>query len=149
MTKRRELTPSEISAAERLQAIWNKKKKPLNLTQERVAQLCDWSNQSAFGAYLLARVPLNTDAVLRLAKVLRVHPTEIMPELADYLPSNNPEFETTQDVYSDEEKGFIKLLRRVTPEQKNDAIETVKEFHRKNQVVIEYYQKNVNRQATA
>ena len=131
MTKRRELTPSEISAAERLQAIWNKKKKPLNLTQERVAQLCDWSNQSAFGAYLLARVPLNTDAVLRLAKVLRVHPTEIMPELADYLPSNNPEFETTQDVYSDEEKGFIKLLRRVTPEQKNDAIETVKEFYPK------------------
>ena len=131
MTKRRELTPSEISAAELLQAIWNKKKKPLNLTQERVAQLCDWSNQSAFGAYLLARVPLNTDAVLRLAKVLRVHPTEIMPELADYLPSNNPEFETTQDVYSDEEKGFIKLLRRVTPEQKNDAIETVKEFYPK------------------
>ncbi len=148
MTKRRELTQSEISAAERLQAIWNKKKKLLNLTQERVAQLCDWSNQSAFGAYLLARVPLNTDAVLRLAKVLQVHPTEIMPELADYLPPNNSEFKTTQDVYSDEEKGFITLLRRVTPEQKNDAIETVKEFYRKNQVVIEYYERNVNKQAT-
>jgi transcriptional regulator with XRE-family HTH domain len=149
MTKRRELTQSELDAAKRLQTIWNKKKKILNLTQERVAQLCDWSNQSAFGAYLLARVPLNTDAVLRLAKALHVHPTEIMPELADYLPSNNPEFKTEQDVYSDEEKGFIKLLRRVTPEQKNDAIETVKEFHRKNQVVIEYYQNNGNRQATA
>ncbi len=137
MAKRRELTPSEINAAEHLQTIWNEKKKALGLTQEKVAQLCEWSNQSAFGAYLLGRVPLNTDAVLRLAKVLKVHPTDIMPELGALLPSSNPANERETEVYSAEEKELVRMYRRVTSEQKNDALATVREFDRKNQVVID------------
>ena len=137
MAKRRELTPSEINAAERLQTIWNEKKKALGLTQEKVAQLCEWSNQSAFGAYLLARVPLNTDAVLRLAKVLKVHPTEIMPELGALLPSSNPENELEKEDYSADEKELVRTYRRVTSEQKNDALTTIREFDRKNQVIID------------
>ena len=137
MAKRRELTPSEINAAERLQTIWNEKKKALGLTQEKVAQLCEWSNQSAFGAYLLARVPLNTDAVLRLAKVLKVHPTDIMPELGALLPSSNSANDVEQDVYSKDEKELVRTYRRVTSEQKNDALATVREFDRKNQIIID------------
>jgi hypothetical protein len=137
MAKRRELTPSEINAAERLQTIWNEKKKALGLTQEKVAQLCEWSNQSAFGAYLLARVPLNTDAVLRLAKVLKVHPTDIMPELGALLPSSNPANELEKEVYSADEKELVRTYRRVTSEQKNDALTTIREFDRKNQVIID------------
>ncbi|MDD5215349.1 MAG: helix-turn-helix transcriptional regulator [Methylococcales bacterium] len=147
MTKRRELTQQELDAATRLQQIWNAKKKELGLTQEKVAQLCEWSNQSAFGAYLLARVPLNTDAVLRLAKVFKIHPTEIMPELAVLLPTTTIENTTESDVFTAEEKTFIKMLRRVTSEQKKDTIETIKEFIRNNQVVIEELtQRNMNRQ---
>jgi transcriptional regulator with XRE-family HTH domain len=148
MTKRRELTQQELDAAARLQQIWNARKKELGLTQEKVAQMCEWSNQSAFGAYLLARVPLNTDAVLRLAKVFKIHPTEIMPELAALLPTISTENTTEEpDAFTAEEKTFIKMLRRVTSEQKKDTIETVKEFIRNNQVVIEELtQRNMNRQ---
>lgn len=148
MTKRRELTQQELDAATRLQKIWNVKKKELGLTQEKVAQLCEWSNQSAFGAYLLARVPLNTDAVLRLAKVFKIHPIEIMPELADLLPTTSNENATEEpEAFTAEEKKFIEMLRRVTSEQKKDAIETVKEFIRNNQVVIEELtNRSMNRQ---
>ena len=60
MAKRRELTASELDAAKALQQIWSAKKDGLHLTQGKVAQICGWSNESAFGAYLHARVPLNT-----------------------------------------------------------------------------------------
>ena len=91
MATRRELTVFELDAAKALQQIWSAKKDGLHLTQGKVAQICGWSNESAFGAYLHARVPLNTEAVLRLAKILKVHPIEIMPEIADLLPLANPE----------------------------------------------------------
>lgn len=148
MTKRRDLTEKEIKAATRLQQIWNVKKKELGLTQEKVAQMCEWSNQSAFGAYLLGRVPLNTDAVLRLAKVFKIHPTEIMPELADLLPTVSAgNLQEELDTFTAEEKTFIQMLRRVTSEQKKDAIETVTKFIRQNQIVIEELaNRSMNRQ---
>lgn len=148
MTKRRDLTEKEIKAATRLQQIWNDKKKELGLTQEKVAQMCEWSNQSAFGAYLLGRVPLNTDAVLRLAKVFKIHPTEIMPELADLLPTVSAgNLQEELDTFTAEEKTFIQMLRRVTSEQKKDAIETVTKFIRQNQIVIEELaNRSMNRQ---
>lgn len=136
-TKRRELTAAELDAAKKLQHIWNTKKDELHLTQGKVAQTCGWSNESAFGAYLHARVPLNTEAVLRLAKILKVHPTEIMPEIAELLPSSNPENETGREIYTAEEKDFVRLLRKVTVSQKNDAFETIRKFHASNQVIIE------------
>ena len=123
-------------------------KKELGLTQEKVAQMCEWSNQSAFGAYLLGRVPLNTDAVLRLAKVFKIHPTEIMPELADLLPTVSAgNLQEELDTFTAEEKTFIQMLRRVTSEQKKDAIETVTKFIRQNQIVIEELaNRSMNRQ---
>lgn len=88
-SRQRTFTATEAAAAERLKKLWNTRKKDLKLTQEKVAQMCDWGNQSAFGAYLHARVPLNTEAVLKLAKALKVHPVEIMPELAPLLPKKD------------------------------------------------------------
>lgn len=110
--------------------------------------MCEWSNQSAFGAYLLGRVPLNTDAVLRLAKVFKIHPTEIMPELADLLPTVSAgNLQEELDTFTAEEKTFIQMLRRVTSEQKKDAIETVTKFIRQNQIVIEELaNRSMNRQ---
>ena len=122
MAKNITLTSTQIMAAEQLRLIWNAKKKKLGLTQEKVAQLCQWNTQAAFNAYLQARVPLNTDAILRLSKVLQIHPTEIMPALADILPTNNIEIVTPQEAFSHAEKMIINMLRSITDEQTNIAI---------------------------
>ncbi len=177
MAKRRELTPSEVNAAERLQTIWNAKKKALGLTQEKVAQLCEWSNQSAFGAYLLARVPLNTDAVLRLAKVFKVHPTEIMPELAALLPESsikkaelqklsgvsqqmisqiesekvamgNGEMGHPDTELSREEELILKIFRQMSSSQKNETLRTFENTEQENELIIkEYQERTMNRRA--
>ena len=133
-TKRRELTASELDAAKKLQHIWNTKKEALNLTQGKVAQTCGWSNESAFGAYLHARVPLNTEAVLRLAKILKVHPTEIMPEIAELLPSANPE--TEPEVFPKEDLELLRVMKRVTAKQKNDARRTLEKYAEDNQIIL-------------
>ena len=113
------LTPIQLMYAEHLRLIWNAKKKELNLTQEKVAQLCEWNTQAAFNAYLLGRMPLNTDAVLRLAKVLQVHPTEIMPELSDILPHSTSENSDQQESLSKSEKMIVNLLRSIWEEKIN------------------------------
>ncbi|MGB4497230.1 MAG: hypothetical protein WBI40_00905 [Methylococcaceae bacterium] len=134
-TKRRELTAAELDAAKKLQHIWNTKKDELHLTQGKVAQTCGWSNESAFGAYLHARVPLNTEAVLRLAKILKVHPTEIMPEIAELLPSTN--LEEKREIFPKEDLELLRIMNRVTAEQKNDARRTLEEFAEKNQIIFD------------
>lgn len=82
---KRNLTPAEVEAAARLRRLWNQKKSELHLTQEKVAHLCGWGTQGTFSHYLQARIPLNTDAILKLAKVLQVRPEDIMPEITDLL----------------------------------------------------------------
>ena len=136
-TKRRELTAAELDAAKALQQIWSAKKDELHLTQGRVAQICGWSNESAFGAYLHARVPLNTEAVLRLAKILKVHPIEIMPEIAELLPLANPETDVAPVVYPKEDLDLLRVMIRVTDKQKNDARRTLEKYAENNQAVID------------
>ncbi len=87
---RRKLDPNEQDAAERLRAIWLRKKKALHLTQELVAADCGWT-QGAFGHYLHGRVALNIEAVLKIARVLEVNPVEISPQLAEILPETHLE----------------------------------------------------------
>ncbi|WP_460803446.1 helix-turn-helix domain-containing protein [Microbulbifer agarilyticus] len=80
MTKRRPLTAREKIAQQNLRAIWQAKKKALDLTQERAAHQLGWSSQGTVGQYLLGRVPLNTDALLKFAGILHVSPTDIDPD---------------------------------------------------------------------
>lgn len=89
---KRNITEADRQAALRLQRIWEHKRQALNLTQEQVAHSCGWSTQAAFSQYLRGKIPLNTDTVLKLAKVLQVAPQEIMPEVAELLAaqSNHP-----------------------------------------------------------
>ncbi len=110
--KKLNLSSAQMMAAEQLRLIWNAKKKELGLTQEKVSKLCDWKTQAAFNAYLLGRVPLNIDAVLRLSKVLKVHPTEIMPALADLLPISTIETATSSKTKQPEDD-IISILRSV------------------------------------
>jgi transcriptional regulator with XRE-family HTH domain len=85
--KRRELTEAEKLAVDRLKKIWAVKKAELKLTQEAVGLACGWSGQVAFAQYINGNAPLNVEAVLRIAKVFNVHPTDIMPEINDILPT--------------------------------------------------------------
>lgn len=80
MTKRRPLTTREKFAQQQLRAIWQAKKKSLDLTQEKAAHQLGWSSQGTVGQYLLGRVPLNTDALLKFAKLLEVKPSDIDPD---------------------------------------------------------------------
>ena len=116
------LTTDQIMAAEQLRFIWNAKKKVLQLTQEKLAQLCGWSAQSSFNDYLQARVPLNIEAILRISKVLQIHPTEIMPALVDLLPPTDTTILAEQKILTHSESMIINILRSVKDEHSNIAI---------------------------
>ncbi len=76
----RRITPSQKQAQQNLQAIWQAKKKALGLTQEEAAFRMGWNSQGAVGAYLLGRIALNTNAVLKFAELLEVSPEQIDAE---------------------------------------------------------------------
>ncbi len=133
----RELTKSEKEAAKRLKAIWDKQKKPLNLTQEKVAKLCEWQAQSSFSSYLIGRTPLNPEAIYRLAKVFHVHPFDIMPELAEMFP---PRAGTSDGVQlRDEENQFLMLFRRLSSKQKTNLNHSLKEMTLENEQIFKEY----------
>lgn len=77
---KRVITHHDRQTARRLQGIWTKKKDELNLTQDKIARLCGFS-QPTFNQYLHCTIPLNTDVIFKLATVLEVSPEEIDPEL--------------------------------------------------------------------
>lgn len=91
MVAKRELTIEEREWAVRLRRLWERQRRVLGLTQEKVALACGWSTQGAFAHYLTGKNPLNIDAVFRLARVLEVDPREIMPELHELLVGFFPE----------------------------------------------------------
>lgn len=87
MTKRRPLTADELAAADRLRLAYQQRKRETGLTQERLAFDCGWKQQSAASQYITGKIPLNLDALLKLASALGVTPADIFPELAASLPS--------------------------------------------------------------
>ena len=122
-TKRRPLTPTESAAQERFKRIWDHKKRALKLTQEIAALACGWSGQTAFTQFLCGNTPLNTEAVLKLAKVLQVHPTEIMPEIADLLPEGRGGAVAGSDLKP--ETMALALLISELPEEQRTALQKV------------------------
>lgn len=75
----------EIQKAEaaRLKAIYTARKQAdRSLTQERVAELCGWSGQSAVSQYMTGKIPLNLPALLKLASALHFQPSEVSLRLA-------------------------------------------------------------------
>lgn len=87
-TVNRRLTDNDLENAKRLKAIWESKKDSLGLKQVDVSNRLGWRNSSPFSHYMLGRIALNFDACLRLAKVLQVHPADIMPSIDEYLPGS-------------------------------------------------------------
>lgn len=84
--KRRELLPHERAAAQELRRLWDAHKASLGLTQERVAFQFGWKQQSAVSQYLNGVIPLNLEALVKFAELLRVPAEEIFPALASKLP---------------------------------------------------------------
>jgi hypothetical protein len=74
---RRELTDEEKAAAARLLAIWEKKKKSLCLTQVKAAEYMKFDSYTTVNHYLHGRLPLNTNTLIKFAKLLNVSVLEI------------------------------------------------------------------------
>jgi len=92
MKIRRPLTPEEIAESTRLKAIYEQRKSAAkaagrSLTQADVAETCGWSGQSAFSQYATGKVPLNVEALLKLAKALDFDPNEVSSRLVSTVAS--------------------------------------------------------------
>lgn len=69
--------------AMRLKAIFqDRKRNDPTLTQDRIADLCEWSGQSVVSQYLNGRIPLNIGALIKFANVLGFSLDEVSPRLA-------------------------------------------------------------------
>lgn len=90
--KRREFTAREKSAQQNLFRIWSEKKEELGLTQESAASEMGFKTQGAVNQYLNGKIPLNTDAVLKFAMLLRCAPKDIDKEFG--------QFENTKPAYN-------------------------------------------------
>jgi len=69
--------------ADRLKAIWEKKKSDLGLLQKDVAKRLGWKTQGAVGHVLSGGTPLTIDLLLEMCEILKVSPALIVPELAE------------------------------------------------------------------
>lgn len=132
MTKRRETTPEEKHEAARLRAIYEARKAAAkaaggSLSQALVAEMCGWSNQSAFGHYITGRLPLNLEALLAIAKALEFDPSEVSPRLTVNMPSpsKQQESEPSNIGAGPEIKGRLPLISWV---QAGDWCEAIDNF---------------------
>ncbi|KDN98934.1 LexA family transcriptional regulator [Pseudomonas donghuensis] len=95
MKIRRPLTPEEVAESARLKAIYEQRKAAAkaagrSLTQADVAEACGWSGQSAFSQYATGKVPLNVEALLKLAKALDFNASEVSSRLMSTVASVQP-----------------------------------------------------------
>ncbi|CAM3558232.1 helix-turn-helix domain-containing protein [Parendozoicomonas haliclonae] len=74
------ITGADVSVARNLKNTYLRKKGELNLTQVKLQKKLDMK-QSTISQYMNGKIALNTEAVLKFAKVLRVHPGEIDPRV--------------------------------------------------------------------
>lgn len=101
--KRKSLSEEDVKAASRLKEIWNSRKSELGLTQDRAAEILGFGTQGAVSHYLNAQTPLNLEAVLKFAGLLKVAPERIRPDLADM-------FKMVRDLIPGEEDGDDQIL---------------------------------------
>lgn len=68
-----------------LRKAWESKKKELKLTQEIAADIMGFEAQATVSQYLNGKIPVNTDAALKFAALLKVKPEDLRPDLADLM----------------------------------------------------------------
>ncbi len=125
---KRNITPNDLKAAENLRKIWGSFKEKHDLSQERAGALIGMT-QSAFGQYLRGEIPLNTDATIKFARLLGVHPTDLRKDLNLDFKSN---ISNAIVITSPEEIELITSFRS-TPEQGKvlfkNAIDVAKDIY--------------------
>lgn len=82
---KRKLSDADIEAANNLKRIWEEKKDILNINQEKAYPLLGFTTQGAVSHYINARTPLNTDATIKFAALLKVDPAEIDSRVAELI----------------------------------------------------------------
>lgn len=87
---KRVFSEADKVAAKNLKALWKTRAKELGLTQEKAGGELGM-NQSAVSQYLAGQVPLRITAALKFAKILKVKPVEIRPDLAELTNELSPE----------------------------------------------------------
>ncbi|WHI52961.1 LexA family transcriptional regulator [Microbulbifer sp. MLAF003] len=75
---KRKLTDSEMKLSEGLRRIWLAKKGELGLNQEKAGAAMGMT-QGAVGHYLNGRIALNTETIIKFARLLHVEPSDIDP----------------------------------------------------------------------
>ena len=101
-----------FSNQQNLLRIWNEKKESLDLTQEKAAEQMGFETQAAVSHYLNGYTPLNLAAILSFAKLLRVSPLAINPDIdLSALYASDPDIEKT-----------VAMLQKLTPERKRQVL---------------------------
>lgn len=77
-------TPEELAISKRLRSVWDAKKKPLGLTQEKAAEAFGWTAQATVSQYLRGVIPLGLDVGLKFARLLQCPPSDINPDWVEY-----------------------------------------------------------------
>lgn len=81
MENKKTLTTEQLDDAKRLKALYESKKKQLNVTQYTIADELGIS-QGAVGHYMNGRIALNVPVVTAFARILHVQASDISPSLA-------------------------------------------------------------------
>lgn len=81
-TRKRNITPADIAAAERLRVIWTRVKKNKKITEDMAAEKFKIT-QGAVNQYLHGKIALGVVATLRFARFLECNPRDIRPDLGD------------------------------------------------------------------
>lgn len=131
----RRITPEDKQAAVRLKKLWNEKKEALSLTQEKAAEELGFNTQGAVSQYLNGKVPLNTDTIIKFAKILHVSPEAIKPELSSLLkyvretdtntPTQQPEISITN-----RELALLQLINQLPESEQTSLHESLQEKKR-------------------
>lgn len=77
----RHITPHDRENADRLKAVWDAKKRQLNLTQVKAAAQLGFATQSTVSQYLNCDIAMNTEVILKFARLLEVDPIRIDPTI--------------------------------------------------------------------
>ncbi|HFR2208581.1 TPA: helix-turn-helix domain-containing protein, partial [Shigella sonnei] len=135
--KRKSLSDTDLNAARRLKEIWMAKKSQLGLTQERAAEIMGFSTQGAVSHYLNGQTPLNLEAVLKFAGLLKVPPESIRPDMVDLLQiarmyCREPQQDNIVALPADTEQTEDELPFAVEPMER-DLIHTFRAFPKEDQ----------------
>jgi plasmid maintenance system antidote protein VapI len=107
--KKKEFTTRQKVALENLRRLWYTKKQEMGLTQEKMAQMLGFSNQSGFGRFVNGREALYTDLIVDIAKIFKVSVKEIDPEF-EIPPVNNYALEAFSELNQEEQREALEYI---------------------------------------